>query len=130
MDRSRSFPSSSLLIRLFSILPAGTPTVGTTELLSSARMRKIVGNLCARNPRRIVLLDSPPLLITNEGSALVKIASQVVLVVRAERTPRQAVQAAVAMLDPQQTGGIVLNQVHGTANEGYYGYGSYGSEGE
>jgi protein-tyrosine kinase len=116
--------------RGISILPAGTPTVGTTELLSSARMRKIVGNLCARNPRRIVLLDSPPLLITNEGSALVKIASQVVLVVRAERTPRQAVQAAVAMLDPQQTGGIVLNQVHGTANEGYYGYGSYGSEGE
>jgi exopolysaccharide/PEP-CTERM locus tyrosine autokinase len=116
--------------RGFSVLPAGTPTAGTAELLSSNRMRNIIANLCGRNPRRILLLDSPPLLITNEGGALVKFASQVVLVVRAERTPRQAVQAAVAMLDPQQAGGIVLNQVHGSANEGYYGYGSYGSDGE
>jgi protein-tyrosine kinase len=116
--------------RGFSLLPAGSPTVGTAELLSSSRMRNIVAGLCGRNPRRILLLDSPPLLVTNEGGSLVKIASQVVLVVRAERTPRQAVQAAVAMLDPKQTGGIVLNQVHGKANEGYYGYGSYGSDGD
>jgi Mrp family chromosome partitioning ATPase len=116
--------------RGFSVLPAGSPTAGTAELLSSNRMREIVSSLCARNPRRILLLDSPPLLVTNEGSSLVKMASQVVLVVRAERTPRPAVQAAVALLDPQQTGGIVLNQVHGSTNEGYYGYGSYGSDNE
>ena len=116
--------------RGLSILPAGSRVAGTAELLNSGRMRKIVASLCARNTRRILLLDSPPLLITNEGSALVKVASQVVLVVRAEKTPRQAVQAAVALLDPQQGGGIVLNQVQGSSNEGYYGYGSYGSGGE
>ena len=74
-------------------------------------MRKIMAGLCTRKPRRIVLLDSPPLLVTNEGRALLKIAGQVVLVVRAEVTPRDAVQAAVSLFDPQQAGGVVLNQV-------------------
>ena len=116
--------------RGFSILAAGNRVAGTAELLSSNRMRKIVAGLCARNPRRIVLLDSPPLLVTNEGGALVKLAGQVVLVVRAGQTPRQAVQAAAALVDPQQAGGLVLNEMHGSAGEGYYGYGSYGSDGD
>ena len=81
--------------RGFSILPAGRLVPNTAELLSSDRMRKIVTGLCARNPRRILLLDSPPLLMTNEGRASMKIAGQVVLVVRAGETPRHAVQAAI-----------------------------------
>lgn len=114
--------------RGFSVLPAGKRVASTAELLSSNHMRKIVAALCARNPRRIVLLDSPPLLATNEGRALLKVAGQVVLVVRAGRTPRQAVHAAVALFDAQQAGGLVLNEVHGSAGEGYYSYGSYGSD--
>jgi protein-tyrosine kinase len=117
-------PTSS---RGFSILPAGGRVEGTAELVSSNRMRQIVASLCARNPRRILLLDSPPLLITNEGRALVKIAGQVVLVVRAGETPRHAVQAAIGMFDEKQAGGVILNQVTVGFTEGYYGYGAYGN---
>ena len=117
-------PTSS---RGFSILPAGTRVDGTAELISSNRMRQIVAGLCARNPRRILLLDSPPLLLTNEGRALVKIAGQVVLVVRAGETPRHAVQAALDMVDEKQAGGLILNQVKVGFTEGYYGYGAYGT---
>jgi exopolysaccharide/PEP-CTERM locus tyrosine autokinase len=116
-------------VRGFSVLPAGHRVASTAELLSSERMRKIVGALC-RDSRRIVLLDSPPLLVTNEARALLKIAGQVVLVVRAGKTPRPAVQAAVALFDPQQAGGMVLNEVQGSAGEEYYAYGSYGSDEE
>jgi protein-tyrosine kinase len=115
--------------RGFSILPAGRQVSSTEELLSSSRMRKIVTSLCTRNPRRVLLLDSPPLLVTNEARVLVKMAGQIVLVVRAGVTPRQAVQAAVALFDVQQAGGVVLNQVEGGSTEGYYGYGSYGTDG-
>jgi protein-tyrosine kinase len=115
--------------RGFSILPAGRRASSTEELLSSSRMRKIVSGLCTRNPRRVLLLDTPPLLVTNEGRVLVKMAGQVVLVVRAGVTPRQAVQAAVELFDVQQAGGVVLNQVEGGSKEGYYGYGSYGTDG-
>jgi protein-tyrosine kinase len=117
-------PTSS---RGFSILPAGGRVEGTAELVSSNRMRQIVTSLCARNPRRILLLDSPPLLITNEGRALVKIAGQVVLVVRAGETPRHAVQAAIGMFAEKQAGGVILNQVTVGLTEGYYGYGAYGT---
>jgi protein-tyrosine kinase len=115
-------------LRGLSILPAGQRVEGTAELLSSNRMRQLVNTLCVRNPRRIVLLDSPPLLITNEGRSLVKIAGQVVLVIRAGRTPRHAVQEAAAMFDPQQAGGLVLNQMSVASSEAYYGYEAYGSQ--
>jgi protein-tyrosine kinase len=114
----------------FSILPAGGRVETTAELLSSKRMRQLMAGLCLHNPRRIVLLDSPPLLITNEGRALLKVAGQVVLVMRAGHTPRHAVQDAVALLGAQQAGGIVLNHAGGRGTDGYYyGYGSYGVAG-
>ena len=116
-------------MRGLSVLPAGRRVDSTAELLSSNRMRQIVTHLCERNPRQIMLLDSPPLLVTSEGRTLTKIAGQVVLVVRAGQTPRHAVSDAVALFDPQQAGGVILNQVAISVDEGYYGYGSYGTYG-
>ena len=131
VDLTRAWTSEMLVVptslRGFSILPAGTQVDGTAELVSSNRMRQVATSLCARNPRRILLLDSPPLLITNEGRALVKLAGQVVLVVRAGETPRHAVQAAIDMVDEKQAGGLILNQVKVGFTEGYYGYGAYGT---
>ena len=116
-------------LRGLSILPAGRRVEAAAELLSSNRMRQIVTSLCSRVPGRILLLDSPPLLITNEGRAMVKIAGQITLVVRAGHTPRQAVKDAIGLLDAQQAGGIVLNQVKVGRKDGYYyGYGSYGTD--
>jgi protein-tyrosine kinase len=114
-------------VRGLSILPAGRRSEGTAELVSSQRMREIVANLCARSSRRILLLDSPPLLVTNEGRAIVKIAGQVVLVVRAGETPRQAVKAAIELFDERQAGGLILNDARVGAGVGYYGYGAYGT---
>jgi protein-tyrosine kinase len=116
-------------VRGLSILPAGTPAEGITELLHSNRMRHIAKSLLAQNPRRIVLLDSPPLLITSEGPALASIAGQIVLVVRAGQTPRRAVQDAIGLIDSERAGGIVLNEARVGVMQGYY-YGSYGSYGD
>jgi protein-tyrosine kinase len=113
-------------IRGLSLLPAGRRVDNATELFSSGRMRSMIATLCARSPRRLVLLDSPPLLITNESQALVKMAGQVVLVVRSGATPRQAVQSCVDMFEETQAGGLVLNQVHSGLSDTYYGYGAYG----
>lgn len=111
--------------RGLAILPSGTRTETTSELLSSNRMRQIMRYLCARDPRRILLLDSPPLLITNEGQALVNMADQVVLVVRSGHTPRHALHEACALFDEKRAGGIVLNDVVSGGTGGYYSYGSY-----
>jgi len=116
-------------IRGLSILPSGRSVEGAAELLSSTRMRQIIASLTTRSPRRILLVDSPPLLITSEGRAILKVAGQAVLVVRASHTPKLAVEEAAALIDDQQAGGIVLNQANLGITEGYYGYGAYGSYG-
>jgi len=96
--------------------------------LSSNRMRQLIAALCSHVPRRLILLDSPPLLITDEGPALTKIAGQIALVVRAGHTPRQAVIDAIALFSAEQAGGIILNHVKLSGLDKYYGYG-YGSYG-
>ena len=109
-------------------LPSGMAVENATELLSSKRMQHIARSLIAGDPRRIVLLDCPPLLITSEARALVKIAGQVVLVIRADKTPRRAAQDALTLFDEDQAVGLVLNQTAAGLTKGYYGYGYYGTE--
>jgi exopolysaccharide/PEP-CTERM locus tyrosine autokinase len=109
-----------------SMLPAGRPQEAATELLASARMDQVITRLTARDPRRIVLLDSPPILLSSESRALLQIAGQVVLVVRAGVTPRRAVQEAIGYVGEGKPLGLILNQSLLALSEGYYGYGSYG----
>jgi protein-tyrosine kinase len=112
-----------------SILPAGKQNEAATELLASVRMSAIVSRLLSRNPRRIVLFDSPPLLMSSESRALATIAGQIVLVVRAGATPRQAVLDVLDQLGENKAVSLVLNQGR-VAIGSYYGYGyGYGDTG-
>lgn len=115
-------------VRGLCLLPAGRPRDGATELLSSARMAEIGRILLVRDPRRIVLLDSSPLLVTSESRPLIDIAGQVILVVRAGETPKQAVMDAAALFDEGKSVGVVLNQAQASLSESYYGYGTYGDD--
>jgi protein-tyrosine kinase len=121
--------TESLVIRTttrgLSVLPPGKEVASAVELLNSHRMRKVVIDLCTHDPRRVLLFDSAPLLVTNESRALLRIAGQVVLVVRAGKTPRPAVQAALKFFDQQQAGGIILNDATLSPMESY-AYGPYG----
>lgn len=112
-----------------SILPAGKTHDGATELLASARMAAVVTRLIARDPRRIVLFDSPPLLVSSESRALSAVAGQVVLVVRSGTTPHQAVLDALEQIADRPVS-LVLNQGRVSLTGGYYGYGAYGNYGE
>lgn len=110
-----------------SILPAGRRTETATELLGSAHMERTVARLGAYDPGRIVLLDSPPLLLTSESRALASIVGQVIVVVRAGVTSQQAVLDAVSHLGENKAIGLVLNQCATTSAESYYyGQSAYG----
>ena len=73
-------------IRGLEILPAGKAIEGAAELIASARMSQIATRL-ARHPRRLVLLDSPPLLASSEARALKQTPGRILIVTRAGRTP-------------------------------------------
>ncbi|MEM7277124.1 MAG: XrtA-associated tyrosine autokinase [Pseudomonadota bacterium] len=112
-----------------SVIPAGKPRRNSTELVSSLRMEQIVFELSNRYPDRIVLFDSPPLLLTNESKVLASLMGQIVLVIRAEQTPRNAVEEAVSALDESKAINVILNQVRHRHGHGAY-YGAYGSYGD
>jgi protein-tyrosine kinase len=114
-------------IRGLEILPAGGPSDGAAELIASARMRELAFKLMCRNPRRLVLFDSPPLLVSSEARALVQIPGQVVLVARAGHTPRAAILEALTHVDKKRLTGLILNDGHVNTESGYYEYG-YGSQ--
>jgi exopolysaccharide/PEP-CTERM locus tyrosine autokinase len=116
-------------IRGLELLPAGAPSEGASELIASVRMRELASKLICRNPRRLVLFDSSPLVVSSEARALVQIPGQIVLVARAGRTPRQAIVEALTHIDKSRLTGLVLNDGHVSSDAGYYGYG-YGSNGK
>jgi len=108
------------------VIPAGRPSENAAELLSSARMADILARLTSKDwPDRIVLIDAPPLLVTNEAKTLVDSAGQVVLVVRGSSTPQSAVLDAIGHLPESKFVGLVLNESDTVSGAGF-GYGYYG----
>lgn len=108
-----------------SVLPAGKAHETATELLSSSRMEHVAAQISARDPKRIVLFDSAPLLITSEAMALASAVGQIVMVVRAGVTPQSAVLDAIELLGEGKSIGLVLNQTDEQVRPGYY-YQYYG----
>ena len=108
-----------------SLLPAGKAHDTANELLGSARMEQIANQITVRYPNRIVLFDSPPLLITQEAMALSAVVGQIVMVVRAGVTPQSAVLDAIELLGEGKSIGLVLNQTDEQVRPGYY-YQYYG----
>lgn len=113
-------------VRGLSILPAGRDSTTATEHLASSRMENVVAELLSRDPTRIVLFDSPPLLLTTESRTLTSMVGQVLMVVRAEETTHKAVLDALACISAGKSVGLVLNQCETSADPYYYGYGEYG----
>lgn len=112
------------------VMPAGSRSETDTELLASRRMNELMSELINDDPRRVVVLDSPPLLLTNESRELAQAAGQIVLVVRAGVTPHRAVFEAIEAIGDSRPIGLVLNQTEAIGGaygyRGYAGYDSYG----
>jgi protein-tyrosine kinase len=106
------------------LLPTGTHDQHSSELLGSDRMRKVCANLSTSDPNRMVIFDSSPMLLTTEAPILASHVGQVVVVVRADSTPREAVRAAVDKLDHTKAVSCVLNQT----DSQMFGYDAYGYE--
>lgn len=112
------------------ILAVGTQSDRDSELLASRQMTELMARLVAADERRLIILDSPPLLYTNEARELTNAVGQVVLVVRAGVTPHQVVFEAISLLGEGRPASLLLNQVPPSSAHGrYYGYGQYGDYG-
>jgi len=111
------------------ILPAGTQHTRSTEMLAGDRMGALLAEMAERYNDRIILFDSPPLLVASEASVLAGRMGQILLVVEAGRTTERVLKDALARVESCNVVGLLLNK--GTASAaGYdvYGYGyGYGA---
>jgi len=117
-------------IEKLSILPSGTPHPRATELLASDTMVRLLDDMASRYSDRIIVFDSPPLLLTTESRVLATHMGQVLVVVNAENTAQAAVKQALSTIESCPLKMMVLNQVRQAKADSYgYGYGyGYGNE--
>jgi len=115
------------------ILPSGTPHPRATELLASDAMAVLLADMSGRYTDRVIVFDSPPLLLTTEARVLATQMGQVVMVVRADKTLQADVEHALSTIKACAHVNLMLNRARvdstGSYRGGYgYGYGyGYGS---
>jgi exopolysaccharide/PEP-CTERM locus tyrosine autokinase len=118
-------------IEKLTVLPSGTPHPRATELLASEAMERLLSDMAERYADRIVIFDSPPLLLTTEARVLASHMGQIVVVVQANKTLQSDVEHALSTIEACPVRLMLLNQARarteGSRAYGPYGYG-YGSE--
>ena len=129
---------SSVLLKTnidkLTLLPSGTPHPQATELLASDAMRALLDDMAKRYSDRIIIFDSPPLLLTTEARVLATQMGQVVMVVQADKTLQSDVQHALSTIKACSHIHLLLNKARGDSAGGYsrgfgYGYGyGYGAQ--
>jgi protein-tyrosine kinase len=92
------------------VLPAGSSTIESTELLSSPRMLDLVRELKHFYPDRYVLFDLPPMIYA-DSLAFAPLVDGIILVVEAGKTPREEIVRAADLLKEFPVLGFVLNKL-------------------
>ena len=122
------------------VLTGGRRAPNPAELLSGESFARLVAD-AARTFDRVVI-DSAPVLAVSDTLLMTQFVQTVCVVVRAGKTPRNAVQRALGMLTGAggRPAGIILNRLprHSGAGSYYYyaspgygkGEGAYGSTGQ
>jgi protein-tyrosine kinase len=91
----------------FAVLPAGTVSSMPYELLKSPRLGALIGELRLRYD--YVLVDTPSVLHVPDVAILRDLVDGFVVVVRANRTPREQLADTMNVLGRQRTLGLVFN---------------------
>jgi capsular exopolysaccharide synthesis family protein len=120
---------TKLEIPNLSLLPCGPIPPNPSELISSEKMKQLLGALSQRFDH--ILIDSPPLIHVTDPVILSTMVDGVILVVRGGKSTRDVVRFARQELTRvgSKVFGVVLNSLD-LKKEGYdyyYGYGGYSS---
>ncbi len=107
------------------VLPCGKWRDNAPELLGSTRLKRLLSDVTARYPGCLVVCDTAPVMLTNEGAVFLSIAGQVVFIVSSGSTPRQSVIDSLALIPSDRAVSMVLNKFSGPVDSGYQYYGQH-----
>jgi capsular exopolysaccharide synthesis family protein len=112
---SDGVPLSDILlnseIEKLQVIPAGSSTRKSSELIRSKKMGDLLESLKEFGDNTYIIIDSPPIMATADPSLLSKMVDGIILVVRAGYTSRESVQGAIKSIDRQKIIGVVFNQM-------------------
>ena len=113
-------------IENLTILPAGRQHQLATELLASGKMEKFVEEIATRYSDRMIILDSPPVLMSSIPGVLALHVAQIVFVVRADRTTQTSIDTALGLISGCENIYLLLNKARTMVGsdkfDGYHGY--------
>ena len=108
------------------VLPAGNQTTSDSEWLASARTGEVLDRLTSGAPGRMLVFDSPPALAASPAADLARHVGQAIIVARADKTGRNALDDAIQLLAACPDIKLLLNATQfspsGRRFGTYYGY--------
>ncbi len=97
------------LIPKLSVVPAGSPSHRSAELLATDKMAALMEELRSRYRDRYIILDTPPVQMVDDPALLARLVDGIVFVVLSGFTDREVVLRALGGLPEEKIIGIVLN---------------------
>jgi capsular exopolysaccharide synthesis family protein len=124
MNQRRAAVRKTAIDRLW-LLPCGSDAQSSPELLEPATLRGLLLQL--KTEYDVILLDTPPVLVSADAATLAASADGVIMVVRAGQTDRGAAELARQRVSSAggRVLGAVLNDPDGMVSQldkGYYAY--------
>ena len=103
------------------LLRSGRNHKHATELLASHAMSALLDEIATRYPDRVIIFDSPPLLLSTEARALASKMGQIALVVEAGSTTQNAVKDLLSQLKTNNNVSLIYNKAQPHEGTGFYG---------
>lgn len=94
--------------RLF-VLPTLTPVHRSSEVLAGLGTRRLLNELKGRDSGRLLIVDLPPVLLSDDALMVAPLLDAVVLVVHERHTRREDVVRVIELLGNTRIAGTVLN---------------------
>jgi len=91
------------------VLPTGAHTAAAHELFAPARVGPLFDSIRATLADHIVIVDTPPILVSSDTPVILDVAGQVLLVVRAGNTLQDGAREALDRIRKTLPVGVILN---------------------
>jgi capsular exopolysaccharide synthesis family protein len=107
-------------VKRLAVVPNATSVESSSELLRSPKMGDFINALEGQIPRRIIVYDMPPMMVTDDVLAFAPRVDSFLLVVSQGRTARRTLTNAKEVLSEVNLMGVVLNRSTERTDSPYY----------
>ncbi len=103
------------------LLPGNMPFANSSEIISSARMQRLLNEIKANFPSRLVIFDLPPMLLTDDVMVFAPNVDAMLFVIEEGASTSEEITRAIELLKDVELLGTVLNKSEDVSlGEGYY----------